>query len=128
MKNKIKKFVVITISSVLFGMTLSYLLNNFIYSKLVEERSAQAITLEELINMRVEALNMCVQLSYGVDTNLVECSNMKDKIVEDVYSKLDEMPYTKFFYKYLDSKNTLDSIDRIKDIDIFPHLDKDKSK
>ena len=100
MKNKILRFAIITIVSTVFGLGISYLLNNFIYSKLVEERTTQAITLEELISMRIEALQMCVQLSYGEDENLIGCSNMKDKIVEDVHSKLDEMPYTKFFYKY----------------------------
>lgn len=120
MKNRIKRLTIITVVSIILGLAGSYFLNNYLYSKILQEGQNQSITLEELISMKIETLHMCVQLSYGEHKNLTECSNMKNKIVKDIYSKLDEMPYTKFYYKYLDSKDTLETIDRIKDINLFP--------
>ena len=127
MKNRIKKLAIITIISTIFGLSASYFLNNYIYSKIIQENKIQAITLEEELSMKIETLHMCVQLSYGEDKNLIECSNMQEKIVDDIYAKLDKMPYTRFYYKYLDSKDTLKTIDRIKDINLFPHVKKDNT-
>ena len=54
--------------------------------------------------------------------NIENCSQMRFKIIEDVHTKLDTMPYTKFYYNYLDSSKTLEEIDRLKDMD-FKYFD-----
>ena len=126
MINKMKNLTVITIISTILGLSTSYFVNNYLYSKIIEERDTQFITLEELIGSRIEALRMCVELSYNEEDNLKECSLMQHKIVDDIYTQLDSMPYTKFYYKYLDNNNTLEEIDRLKEIDIFTPNNKAK--
>ncbi len=117
MFNKIKRLLTITLISAVVGISVSHFAISYISTQINQENKDQVITLNELIESRVDALQMCIQLNYTQSTTIDDCIQMKDMIVKDIYTKLDSMPYTKFYYNFLDSSNTIEEINKLKEID-----------
>ncbi|XPV70248.1 MAG: hypothetical protein ACNI25_06640 [Halarcobacter sp.] len=127
MKKNFKKLSILAAVGIALGISASTIFSNFLYSKIIEEHSKEVIPLEEIIDSKITALNMCIQLAHLENKKIDGCTKMQHKIADDIYTKLKSMPYTKFYYEYIDKSNFLKEIDALKNLSFHSKFS-DKSK
>jgi phosphomannomutase len=110
---KLKKLIDFLLALYIVFVILYLISFKFFEYKMNEENKNYSTSLDKLIHEEVNNISLCEQLNlYTKDKD--NCFILTLRLIEKVDKKLEQLPYTKIYYKYYETNDLLKTFEFIK--------------